>query len=62
MIIFLYNLYIFVWIQNSCLPNTVFDFDPKKNYKEVVVCLMTIKSQPFDCGSKQNLLNPCHAE
>ena len=28
MVIFLYNLYIFVWTQHGCLVNTVFAFDP----------------------------------
>ena len=27
MVIFLYNLYIFVWIQNGCLGNPVFPWD-----------------------------------
>ena len=33
MVIFLYNLYIFVWIQNDCLANTL----AMVLYKEVVV-------------------------
>ena len=28
---FLYNLYIFVWIQNGCFANTVFALDPNNS-------------------------------
>ena len=31
MVIFLYNLYIFVWIQHNCLPNMISALDPS-NY------------------------------
>ena len=38
MVIFLYNLYIFVWIKHGCSANTVSALDPNnKCYKEVVV-------------------------
>ena len=30
LVIFLYNLYIFVWLQHSSLANTVFALDPRK--------------------------------
>ena len=34
MVIFLYNLYIFVWIQHGCLANMVFAFDPSNSVKK----------------------------
>ena len=37
MVIFLYSLYMFVWMQYSCLANMVLASDPSKSYKEVVV-------------------------
>ena len=42
MVIFQYNLYIFVWIQHSCLTNNVYAMDPNNSYKEVVVYIVMI--------------------
>ena len=40
MVIFLYNLYIFVWIQQGCFANTVFALDSSNIViKEVMVKL-----------------------
>ena len=49
MIIFLCNLYIFLWIQYSCLGNTVFTLDPRNSAIEnvVFVCVEVLwPSQP----------------
>ena len=37
MVIFLYNLDIFVWIQHRCLADTVFTGSHQSCYKEVMV-------------------------
>ena len=34
MVIFLYDIYIFVWIKNGYWPNTVFAFDPNNDVKK----------------------------
>ena len=40
MVIFLYNLDIFVRKQHSCLADRVFNLDPSNHYKEIMVyCL-----------------------
>ena len=31
MVIFQYNLYIFIWIQQGCLTNTVYAMDPNNS-------------------------------
>ena len=44
MVIFQYNLYIFVWIWHSCLTNMVYVIDPNNSvYKEVVVYLSAFR-------------------
>ena len=38
MVIFLYNLYIFVWIQHGCLANIVFVLDPSNSVIKRLLC------------------------
>ena len=40
MVIFLYNLYMFVWIQHACLANTVFALDPSNSVVKRLWCTM----------------------
>ena len=39
MVIFLYNLYIFVGIQHACLANAGFGFDPSNNVIKRLWCI-----------------------
>ena len=39
MVIFLYNLNIFVWIQHDCLANTVFTLDPSNSVTKRLWCI-----------------------
>ena len=39
MVNFLYNLYIFVWIQHSCSANTVFTSDPSYSAIKMLECM-----------------------
>ena len=41
MIIFLYNVYVFIWIKHGCLA-TVFALDFSKCYKKVMVYLFLL--------------------
>ena len=38
MVIFLYNLDTFIWIQHGCLPNTVFTLDPSNHFIKRLCC------------------------
>ena len=38
MVIFLYNLYIFVWIQHICVANMVWPFDPSNSVIRRLLC------------------------
>ena len=42
MVIFLYNLYIFVWLHDGCLANMVFTLDPSNNVTERLWCLLEL--------------------
>ena len=44
---FLYNLYIFVWIQHSCLANTVFALDPSNKKTLVYKRMYNEEKVPF---------------
>ena len=68
MVIFLYNLFIFVWIQNGCLPSTVFALDASNSVIELVVyhwnlCLAEIEGSylskiiPYNETTIRNYLN-----
>ena len=39
MVIFQYNLYIFVWIQHGCLTNTVYAMDPNNSVIKRLWCV-----------------------
>ena len=39
MVIFLYNLFIFVWTQHDCLANMVFTWDPSKSVIKKLWCI-----------------------
>ena len=43
MVIFLYNLHIFAWIQHSCLANIVFALDTSNSVKERFWCICTLQ-------------------
>ena len=45
MVIFLYNLYIFVWIQHSCLNKMVFTLDPSNSFIQRLCCIMSVVSK-----------------
>ena len=46
--LFLYYLYIFVWIQQGCINNTVFGFGfHQKYYKEVVVYTLKVLAYEY---------------
>ena len=47
MVIFLYNLYFFFWIQYGCLANMVFTLDPSKCYNEVMVYILQANIRIF---------------
>ena len=38
MVIFLYNLYIFVWIQHGCIANTIYALDPNNSVIKRLWC------------------------
>ena len=40
MVIFLYNLYIFVWIQHGCLTNMVYAMDPNNSVIKRLWCMI----------------------
>ena len=44
MVIWLYNSYIFVWIQNVCLVNTIFYFDPSNGVIKRLWCISIFSS------------------
>ena len=47
MVIFLYNLDIFVSKQHSCLANNVFTMDPSNRVIKMLLCICTIISFMF---------------
>ena len=42
MVVYLYNLYIFVWIQTGCLDDKVFTLEPSSRVKKRLWCLEKI--------------------
>ena len=42
MVIFQYNLYIFVWIEHGCLTNTVYVMDPNNSVIKRSWCIHTV--------------------
>ena len=40
MVIFQYNLYIFIWIKHSCLTNTVYAMDPNNSVIKRLWCIL----------------------
>ena len=58
MVIFLYKLYIFVWIQHGCIPNTVYALDPKNSVIKRLWCIMT-KAILYKKKRKKNI-SKCH--
>ena len=47
LVIFLYILYILVWIQHSCLANTVFASDPSSSVIKRLWCAIILKRLIF---------------
>ena len=45
MVIFLYNLFMFVWIQLSCLANTVLAFDPTNSFLDRLWCIAYLQTE-----------------
>ena len=52
MVIFLYNPYIFVWIQHFCLANTVFASETNKSVIKKLRTITEILSGTIDSGTE----------
>ena len=50
MVIFLYNLYIFIWIQYGCLAYTVFTLDPISRVLKGLWCTLKVLTSMWICG------------
>ena len=45
MVIFQYNLYIFVWIQHGCLTSTIFAMDPNNSVIKRLRCTYVVHEE-----------------
>ena len=47
MVIFQYNLYIFVWIEHGCLTNTVYAMDPNTSVIKRLWCISVTEKKTY---------------
>ena len=59
MVIFLYNLYIFIWIQHDYLDSKIFALDPSNSVIKKLWCNLWLKFSPLTLVQLDKLR--CHA-